>query len=93
MSSQNRADVAYWYDRVYRPVVDGKLVDHYAVQLRCANRRRNLSVRTTNREKAAQVARDLYAYVSAHGWSALDDYIRSLLPGGSRHGQSAGRAK
>jgi hypothetical protein len=80
---------AYWRDRIYRPVFDGKQVNNYAVQLCCGNRQRSLSLRTPNREAAAQIARDWYVFLIAHGWAAFDAKYRSanttMSPGGVNH--------
>jgi HNH endonuclease len=77
---------AYWRDRVFHPTVDGKEVSNYAVRMCCGNRPRSLSLRTPDREKAAQIARDWYVYLIAHGWDAFDakycNANTSTAPGG-----------
>jgi hypothetical protein len=80
---------AYWRDRVYRPISNGQESSNYAVQLCCGNRQRSLSLRTPNRDEAAQIARGWYVFLSANGWAAFDAKYRSantmMSPGGVNH--------
>jgi hypothetical protein len=79
----------YWRDRVFRPVTNGIESSNYAVQLCCGNRQRSLSLRTPNREEAAQTARDWFVFLNANGWAAFDAKYRSvnatMSPGGINH--------
>ena len=76
-SALTKHSKAYWRDRVFQPVISGVQVDNYAVRMSCENRQRSLSLRTQNREQAAQTAKDWYAYLSTYGWAAFDAKYRS----------------
>jgi integrase len=71
---------AYWHERVYRPVIDGAEVTNYCVQMSSGGVRRSLSLRTPNREAAAQTARDWFVFLSANGWAAFDAKYRAAGP-------------
>jgi integrase len=71
---------AYWLPRVFRPVIRGKEVDNYAVRMSYGNLQRSLSTGTPNRDLAAQIARDWFVYLSAHGWATFDAKYRSPDP-------------
>ena len=66
----------YWRERVFRPVVDGKQLDNYCVRMSSGGLQRSLSLRTANREEAAQRARDWFVYLDTHGWAAFDAKYR-----------------
>jgi len=46
----------------------------------CGGLQRSLSLRTPNRETAAQTARDWYVYLSTNGWAAFDATYRGMTP-------------
>src|SRR5215472_11517979 len=76
-SALTKHSKAYWRERVFQPVISGVQIDNYAVRMSCENRQRSLSLRTQNREQAAQTAKDWYAYLSTYGWAAFDAKYRS----------------
>jgi hypothetical protein len=76
-STVTKHSKAYWFSRVFRPVIDGEEVTNYCVQMSCGGVRRSLSLRTPNREAAAQTARDWYVFLSTNGWAAFDAKYRS----------------
>jgi integrase len=70
----------YWRERVFRPVVGDWIGDNYSVRMSHAGLQRSLSLRTPNREAAAQIARDWFVYLSNHGWPAFDAKYRTSSP-------------
>jgi len=61
----------YWFAKVYRPRVRGAEVDNYAVRLFHRGNEKRLSLGTPNRGTAADLAREMFVYLSAHGWTAF----------------------
>jgi integrase len=61
----------YWFGKVYRPRIRGAEVDNYAVRLFHRGSEKRLSLRTPNREAAADLAREMFVYLSANGWAAF----------------------
>jgi integrase len=76
-SAVTKGSKAYWRERVFRPVVDGVQVDNYCVRMSCGGLQRSMSLRTPNRETAAETARVWFAYLSQHGWSDFDAKFRA----------------
>jgi integrase len=88
-STVTKNSKAYWRERVYRPVVAGTQVDNYCVQMSCGGVRRTLSLKTPNREAAAETARVWYTYLNVNGWAAFDAKYRAQkqsTPSASAHG-------
>ena len=80
----------YWLSKVYRPQVRGASVDNYAVRLHHAGIEKRLSLGTPNREAAADLARDMFVFLSANGWAGFLAKYRnpnpvSPLPGEGTH--------
>jgi integrase len=67
----------YWRDRVFQPVIKGVKVDNYVVQMSSGGVQRSLSLRTPNKEEAAQTARDWFVFLSANGWATFDATYRN----------------
>jgi hypothetical protein len=63
----------YWRDRVYRPAQS----DNYCVRMSSGGVQRSLSLRTPNREAAAETARTWFVFLSTNGWDAFDAKYRS----------------
>jgi hypothetical protein len=63
---------AYWFPWVFRPVIDGVEAVNYCTRMSCGGVQRSLSLRTPNREEAAQTAKDRYAFLSTNGWAGFD---------------------
>src|SRR5262245_31591052 len=66
----------YWLKRVYRPqIVRGNgrvdLSPHYAVRLSHSGRRMTLTLGTPSQNEAAELAREMYVYLSANCWPAF----------------------
>src|SRR5215468_8145693 len=66
----------YWLERVYRPRIiraGGKvdLSPYYAVRLSHSGRRMTLTLSTPSQNAAAELAREMYVYLSASGWPAF----------------------
>jgi len=76
-STVTKHSKAYWLPRVFRRVVDGAQIDNYCARMSCGGVQRSLSLRTPNREEAAQIARDWFVYLSTNGWEAFDAKYRS----------------
>jgi integrase len=76
-STVTKHSKAYWLPRVFRPVVDGVQVDNYCARMSCGGIQRSLSLRTPNREEAAQIARDWFVFLSTNGWEAFDAKYRN----------------
>jgi integrase len=70
----------YWRERIFRPVVRTELAPNYVVRMSHAGIQRKLSLMTPNREAAAQIARDWFVYLSAHGWAAFNAKYRNADP-------------
>jgi integrase len=77
----------YWLSKVYRPQVRGGLVDNYAVRLHHAGNEKRLSLGTPNREAAADLAREMFVFLSANGWSAFLTKYRNPNPAPSLPGE------
>ena len=76
--------------KVYRPQVRGASVENYAVRLHHAGIEKRLSLGTPNREAAADLARDMFVFLSANGWAGFLAKYRnpnpvSPLPGEGTH--------
>jgi integrase len=67
----------YWRERVFRPVIKGAQVTNYCVQMSCEGIQRSLSLRTPNREEAAETARTWFIYLNTNGWAAFDAKYRT----------------
>ncbi len=67
----------YWLTRVFQHThkVDGARVKSpdYSIRFQLHGKRRNVPLKTSDKERAARRARDLYALISEKGWSALDE--------------------
>jgi hypothetical protein len=63
----------YWLDRVYRPVANYaagvKESPNFAVKLSYGGRSMRLSLNLSDRIAAAERARDMFVFLSAHGWT------------------------
>lgn len=70
----------YWLSKVYRPQVRGASVDNYAVRLHHAGNEKRLSLGTPNRGVAAELARDMFVFLSANGWAAFLAKYRNPNP-------------
>jgi integrase len=70
----------YWFAKVYRPRVRGEEVDNYAVRLFHRGSEKRLSLGTPNRGAAADLAREMFVYLSANGWTAFFAKYRSPDP-------------
>ena len=67
----------YWFAKVYRPRVRGEEVANYAVRLFHRGSEKRLSLGTPNRGAAADLAREMFVYLSANGWTAFFAKYRS----------------
>jgi integrase len=76
-ASVTKHSKVYWRERVFRPVMKGVQVTNYCVQMSCEGIQRSLSLRTPNREEAAETARTWFVYLHANGWAAFDAKYRS----------------
>jgi integrase len=76
----SRDSIAYWRQRVYRPVCvrDGCRIKsvYWAVQIQCHGLRKTLSLSTPDKGTAATKARDIYLRVRAEGWPAVLEVLR-----------------
>jgi integrase len=79
----------YWFAKVYRPRVRGVEVDNYAVRLFHRGSEKRLSLGTPNREAAADLARDMFVYLSANGWAAFLAKYRNPESAASNEGSSS----
>jgi integrase len=79
----------YWLGKVYRPRIRGAEVDNYAVRLFHRGSEKRLSLGTPNREAAAELAREMFVYLSANGWTLFLAKYRSRQraanPSSQRH--------
>jgi integrase len=79
-----KTDVRYWRERVYKPVTarGGANIEseHFAVQIQHRGPRKTLSLKTANREEAAQKARRMYLDLVAGGWDLLFQKHRPKPP-------------
>jgi integrase len=70
--NHGKMDVRYWREAVFQPSYTRNgnhcSVGHYAVKLQYSGRRETIPLGTTNREIAAQKAREIYLYLQSHGW-------------------------
>jgi hypothetical protein len=76
-ASVTKHSKVYWRERVFRPVIKGAQVTNYCVQMSCEGIQRSLSLRTPNREEAAETARAWFTYLNTNGWAAFDAKYRS----------------
>src|SRR5215469_6063169 len=87
----------YWFAKVYRPRVRGVEVDNYAVRLFHLGSEKRLSLGTPNREAAAELAREMFVYLSANGWTPFLAKYRSrrgsVNASGQRHSGLAADGK
>jgi integrase len=89
-SAVTKHSKAYWRDRVYRRAQ----YDNYCVRMSSEGVQRSLSLRTPNREDAAQTARDWFVYLSVNGWAAFDaKYRPASLAASSPRLPAAGSVK
>jgi integrase len=75
----------YWLEKVYKPKIqraDGStsLSDNYAVYLAHAGKEKRLSLGTPNQAAAAELARDMFVFLSANGWPAFLAKYRNPEP-------------
>jgi integrase len=83
----------YWLDRVYRPVAnyaDGvKESPNFAVKLSYGGRSMRLSLNLSDRIAAAERARDMFVFLSAHGWT---EFLAEYRGDNAKRVESAQRA-
>jgi hypothetical protein len=61
----------YWLDKVYKPVRRGIESANYAVRFWHCGQEARMSLNTPNQAAAANLAREMFVYLSANGWEAF----------------------
>jgi len=80
----SKDSLAYWLARVERRKYKykGKLRERseYSVRIALHGKRRLIPLRTSNKSKAAEMAKKTYEKVRANGWRGVDEALPSPLP-------------
>jgi integrase len=67
----------YWLDKIYKPVRRGVESANYAVRFWHAGLEARMSLNTPNQAAAADLAREMFVYLSANGWEAFQAKYRN----------------
>jgi integrase len=73
MTKASKSDVRHWQERLFKEVTRGAngrqyAQSDYSIRIRFQDRRERFQLWTPNKYEAARKAREIYGYLSAHGW-------------------------